>query len=213
LAGYLRVNDLGTAPDVRFARAAAEAEEGLDLLVGRAVRSRPLRAAVAGFLLRRSRARAGLRELPKFVWLYPLGEIRRQLLLAGEELADRGTIQEADDVMFLTLSEAAEAAAGMDYRAEVATRRAEYGRETRRRRVPGLLLSDGTMPEALPDEETLGSGSDNAQLIGMAAAAGTATGAVRIVYDPATARIEPGDILVAPTTDPRWTPLFLTRAA
>jgi hypothetical protein len=34
----------------------------------------------------------------------------------------------------------------------------------------------------------LGSGSDNAQLIGMAAAAGTATGAVRIVYDPATAR-------------------------
>ena len=213
MAGYLRVNDLGTAPDVRFARAAAEAEEGLDLLVGRAVRSRPLRAAVAGFLLRRSRALAGLRELPKFVWLYPLGEIRRQLLLAEGELADRGTIHEADDVMFLTLSEAAEAAAGMDYRAEAATRRAEYGRETRRRRVPGLLLSDGTMPEALPDEETLGSGSDNAQLIGMAAAAGTATGAVRIVYDPATARIEPGDILVAPTTDPRWTPLFLTRAA
>ena len=124
LAGYLRVNDPETAPDVRFARAAAaEAEQGLDLLVGRAVRSRPLRAAVAGFLLRRSRALAGLRELPKFVWLYPLGEIRRQLLLAGEELADRGTINQADDIMFLTLSEAAEAAAGMDYRARAATRR------------------------------------------------------------------------------------------
>ena len=63
------------APDVRFARAAAEAEEDLDLLVGRAVQSRP-RPAVAGYLLRRSRALAGLRELPKFVWLYPLGEIR-----------------------------------------------------------------------------------------------------------------------------------------
>jgi hypothetical protein len=75
-------------------------------------------------MLRRSRALAGLRELPTFVWLYPLGEIRRQLLLAGEELADRGTIHEADDVMFLTLSEAAEAAAGMDYRAEAASRRA-----------------------------------------------------------------------------------------
>jgi pyruvate,water dikinase len=210
LAGYLRVNDPGTAPDVRFARAAAEAEQSLDQLVGRAVRSQPLRAALAGFLLRRSRALAGLRELPKFVWLYPLGEIRRQLLLAGEELAERRTINQADDIMFLTLSEAAEAAASMDCRAKAATRRAEYQRETRRRRVPGLLLSDGTMPEAVPDEDTLGLGSDNDRLIGMPAAAGTATGTVRVVYDPATARIEPGDILVAPTTDPGWTPLFLT---
>jgi pyruvate,water dikinase len=210
LAGYLRVNDPETAPDVRFARAAAEAEEGLDLLVGRAVRSRPLRAALAGFLLRRSRALAGLRELPKFVWLYPLGEIRRQLLLAGEQLADRGTINQADDIMYLTLSDAAEAAAGMDHRATAATRRAEYQRETRRRRVPGLLLSDGTMPEALPDQETLGLGADDDRLIGMPAAAGTATGIVRVVNDPSTARIEPGDILVAPTTDPGWTPLFLT---
>jgi pyruvate,water dikinase len=157
---------------------------------------------VAGFLLRRSRALAGLRELPKFVWLYPLGEIRRQLLLAGKELADRGMIKTADDIVFLTLAEAAEAAAGMDYRARAATRRTEYERETRRRRVPGLLLSDGTMPEALPDEETLALGSDNDRLIGMPAAAGTATGTVRVVYDPTTARIEPGDILVAPTTDP-----------
>jgi rifampicin phosphotransferase len=210
LAGYLRVSDPETAPDVRFARAAAEAEQSVNLLIGRAVRSRPIRAIGAGFLLRRSRALAGLRELPKFVWLYPLAEMRRQLLLAGMELAEHGTISEADDIMFLTLSEAAEAAAGMDHRARAATRRAQYEREKRRGRVPGLLLSDGTMPEALPDEETRGLGSDNDRLIGVPAAAGTATGTVRVVYDPATARIEPGDILVAPTTDPGWTPLFLT---
>jgi rifampicin phosphotransferase len=210
LAGYLRVTDPDTAPDLRFARAAAEADESLDLLVGRALRSRPLRAAMAGFLLRRSRALAGLRELPKFVWLYPLGEVRRQLLLAGEELTHASTINRADDIMFLTLSEAAEAAAGTDQRVRAATRRAEYERETRRRRVPGLLLSDGTIPEALPDEETLTTDSEADRLIGMPAAAGTAAGTVRVVYDPATARIEPGDILVAPTTDPGWTPLFLT---
>jgi pyruvate,water dikinase len=44
----------------------------------------------------------------------------------------------------------------------------------------------------------------------MPAAAGVATGRARIVHDPATARIEPGDILVAAATDPGWTPLFLT---
>jgi hypothetical protein len=46
--------------------------------------------------------------------------------------------------------------------------------------VPGLLLSDGTMPEALPDEDNLGLGSGNDRLIGMPAAAGTATGSVRL---------------------------------
>jgi rifampicin phosphotransferase len=44
----------------------------------------------------------------------------------------------------------------------------------------------------------------------MPAAPGRATGTARVVHDPATARIEPGDILVAATTDPGWTPLFMT---
>jgi rifampicin phosphotransferase len=30
------------------------------------------------------------------------------------------------------------------------------------------------------------------------------------VLDPLGARLEPGEILVAPSTDPGWTPLFLT---
>jgi rifampicin phosphotransferase len=206
LAGYLRVKDPEQAAEDRFTRAASEAEEALDRLIGRAMRTRPPRA-LAGFLLRRSRELAGLRELPKFVWLYPLREVRRQLLLAGAELANVGQLQQADDIMFLTLDEAEAAAEGSDQRELAASRRAEHERETRRTRVPGLLLSDGTMPENLPDDTVR---HDDNTLVGMPAAAGVATGSARIVHDPATARIEPGDILVAVTTDPGWTPLFLT---
>ena len=36
------------------------------------------------------------------------------------------------------------------------------------------------------------------------------TGVARVVLDPVGARLEPGEILVAPSTDPGWTPLFLT---
>jgi rifampicin phosphotransferase len=207
LAGYLRLEDPEQAPDHRFTRAAIEAEETLDRLIGRAMRTRPLRAAVAGFLLRRSRELAGLRELPKFVWLYPLREVRRQLLLAGAALADLGLLNQADDVMFLTLAEAAAAAEGSDQHGLAAMRRADHEREIRRPRVPGLLLSDGTMPQNLPDEAAR---QDENTLVGMPAAAGIATGNARIVHDAATARIEPGDILVAATTDPGWSPLFLT---
>jgi pyruvate,water dikinase len=47
-------------------------------------------------------------------------------------------------------------------------------------------------------------------LIGSPASAGTVTGIARVITDPVGARLEPGEILVAPSTDPGWTPLFLT---
>jgi len=31
-----------------------------------------------------------------------------------------------------------------------------------------------------------------------------------VILDPAGAHLEPGEILIAPSTDPGWTPLFLT---
>jgi pyruvate,water dikinase len=36
------------------------------------------------------------------------------------------------------------------------------------------------------------------------------TARARVILDPTGARLEPGEILVAPSTDPGWTPLFLT---
>jgi pyruvate,water dikinase len=35
------------------------------------------------------------------------------------------------------------------------------------------------------------------------------TARARVILDPHDARLEPGEILVAPSTDPGWTPLFL----
>lgn len=206
IAGYLRVTDPEQAPDRRFARAAADAEAKIDELVARARRGRPVRARLAGFFLRRGRAVAGLRELPKFAWLYAFEEMRRQLLAAGAELQERGVLERADDIMFLDFREALDAAAGADQRRLVESRRAVHAHEVARRSVPGVVLSDGTVPEALVPSTPPADGA----LIGMAAAPGTATGRARVVLDPANARIEPGEILVAPTTDPGWTPLFLT---
>ena len=46
--------------------------------------------------------------------------------------------------------------------------------------------------------------------MGTPASAGTVTAAARVILDPIGAHLEPGEILVAPSTDPGWTPLFLT---
>lgn len=51
-------------------------------------------------------------------------------------------------------------------------------------------------------------------LTGLAACPGVATGTARVINDPAEAsELQPGDILVAPMTDPGWTPLFTSAAA
>ncbi|MEV0831096.1 PEP/pyruvate-binding domain-containing protein [Nonomuraea rubra] len=209
IANYLRVDDPEQAPDLRFKAAAAKAERMIETLSRRARARRPVRGRLAVFFMRRSRQLTGLRELAKFAWLPAIQACRRQLLLAGADLADRGRLERADDIMFLTLEEARAAAHDEADHRELATmRRAEYERELRRRIVPGALLSDGTDVEALAPAQP----AQDGVLTGMSGAAGQATGRARVIRDPVGARIEPGEILVAPTTDPGWTPLFMTAA-
>jgi len=51
-------------------------------------------------------------------------------------------------------------------------------------------------------------------LVGVSGSPGTATGRARVVLDPADPfALEPGDVLVAPITDPAWTPLFVPAVA
>jgi phosphoenolpyruvate synthase/pyruvate phosphate dikinase len=50
-------------------------------------------------------------------------------------------------------------------------------------------------------------------LRGTGVSPGVASGIARVIHSPAGARLEPGEVLVAPSTDPGWTPLFLTASA
>ncbi len=51
-------------------------------------------------------------------------------------------------------------------------------------------------------------------LTGLAGCPGTATGRARVIHSPFEGHdLEPGDVLVAPITDPSWTPLFVPACA
>ena len=140
-----------------------------------------------------------------------LAHIRAQLAAVGAELAQAGLLAKPDDVFFLDLLQTRAALAGTDLRAVVAQRHQDYERELRRRQVPRVMLSDGTQPEALttPGQQPAKGG----QLTGTPASAGTVTATARVVLDPIGTHLQPGEILVAPSTDPGWTPLFLTASA
>jgi phosphohistidine swiveling domain-containing protein len=207
LANYLRLDDPELAPDVQFRRAAMEAKEMVAEFTRRAARRGRLRATLVGFCLRRARALAGLREMPKFCIVLLFAQVRALLWPVGEELAKAGRLESAEDIFFITLPEARAALVGDDLRSVVRERRASYTREVQRRHVPRVLLSDGTEPAAEAHDAL---GAADGILQGTPASGGVATGLARVILDPNDASLEPGEILVAPSTDPGWTPLFLT---
>jgi pyruvate,water dikinase len=206
LVNYLRLDNPELAPDVQFRRAAREAEEMVVDLTRRAASQGRLRGALVGFCLNRARALAGLREVPKFYAVLMLARARALLRSVGEELVRTGRLEETDDVFFVTLPETRATLAGDDLRPVVRERRAAYEHELNRRHVPRILLSDGTDPET--GIHVAEAPSDTIR--GTPASSGTVTAKARVILNPTGAHLEPGEILVAPSTDPGWTPLFLT---
>ncbi|TME34071.1 MAG: phosphoenolpyruvate synthase [Chloroflexi bacterium] len=204
IANYLRLGDEATAPDVQFARGAREAEAMIKTLASRV---HGPRRAILRFLLGRVRLLGGLREQPKFQIMRVFALGHALIAPVGAELAERGLLDAADDAFFLTLPELRHAIAGEDLRRTVVDRRALYRREQGRRHVPRVLLSDGTDAETELPAATAGG------IRGTPASPGIARGIARVILSPVGARLEPGEVLVAPSTDPGWTPLFLTAGA
>jgi pyruvate,water dikinase len=207
LAGYVRLDPDAETPEQHFAAGARDARATMNELIARARRRSRLRARAVRFCLRRARALIGIREMPKFLVMIALRTARASMLRIGAELADAGRIETADDIAFLDFDDAKAGAAGADLRAVVRARRERYDAELRRRHVPRVLLSDGTELEALASH---GETDDPGTLRGTPASAGMVTAHARVILDPVGAQLEPGEILVAPSTDPGWTPLFLT---
>jgi phosphohistidine swiveling domain-containing protein len=145
--------------------------------------------------------------MPKFLMITAIARARAVLLGIGDELAAAGALADPADVAYLDFDEIVAAASGVPVRTTVAQRRAEYAAELRRRHVPRVLLSDGTEPEAVARDA---GPPQPGTLTGTPASAGVVTAIARVVLEPEHARLMPGEILVAPSTDPGWTPLFLT---
>jgi len=211
LQSYLRI-DPASAPNLLFARGEQSALAAVEQLATLAsaghagfIKEKVVRAAA-----RRVRLLVGARESPKFFAIRAMGIARRALMEVGLEFVGAGTIDQPDDLVFLTLDEleqlaASRSAPAADWKSIVAGRRAAYQRELRRRQVPRVLVSDGRA-----FYEGLGSAAAGGDLItGSPVSPGVVVGIVHVVLDPHTARLIPGEILVCPGTDPAWTPLFM----
>lgn len=208
LQSYLQI-DPGQAPDVLFKRGELAAQAAIEKIAA-AARRQPggwLKEKLVRGAARRIRLLMGARESPKFYIIRAMGIVRKALLEAGREFAAAGTIERADDLVFLKVAELEELTrrGQRDWKALIAGRRRVYERELRRRQVPRVLVSDG---RAFYDG--LGAETDGEDVItGSPVSPGVAEGVVHVVLDPHGTQLAPGEILVCPGTDPAWTPLFM----
>ncbi len=160
-------------------------------------------------LCRVARAGLGLREHPKFAIVRLMGVVRPEVIAAGEELVSRGQIADANHVWHLGIFELSDAIdnSKTDLHQEIHSRVEQFKRD-KTRRPPIAISSDGEIPSLADDREGIPANA----LPGTAASAGVAEGIARVITDPQREVLQAGEILVAPFTDPGWTPLFVHAA-
>ncbi|GAY17788.1 PEP/pyruvate-binding domain-containing protein [Mycobacterium sp. shizuoka-1] len=196
----------------RVETGAADSVRAADNLVAQVHRRRGAwRAWLLGSVLRRHRELGGLREWPKFDMVRAIALGRRVLGRVGSVLVDEGLLGAVDDVYYLTPTELRAALRGQceGLAMAAAANRKEFRRELRRRAVPRILVSDG---EAIYGARRARSDAKG-RLLGTAVAPGSYDGVVRVLDSPVGATLQPGEVLVAASTDPGWTPLFLVAGA
>jgi pyruvate,water dikinase len=185
--------------------------------IERAARRGPLgwlRGPVIRGLIGRVRAAHALREHHKFALVELLGLLHDAALEVGAMLVADGAAARADEVFLLDLRDvraAAEAHARGASLAGYAPRIAEARRVEARHRgltPPAVMTDEGESPP-LPAP----SGAPPGALVGTAVSSGVIEARARVISDPARETLEAGEVLVAPFTDPGWTPLFMHASA
>ena len=153
---------------------------------------------------------AGTRDTPKHHILLFNYAVRKRTLIEGQRLVREGRLDTAEDVFDLTFRDLESAARdpSLDLR-EVRKERTSFLKilEAQVTTFPLMIDSRGRILRPPARQERPG------ELSGMAVSPGVVTGRVKVLHSPHEKPIDKGDVLVAYTTDPGWTPLFMNAAA
>ena len=156
------------------------------------------------------------RERAKTNVVRVINEMRMALREYGRRFVEQGVIDEVEHIFMLTDAELDQIRFAPDqFRPVIADRWAQY--RTLFDYEP-VFVVNGRVP-ALAEmtrrsDKRVDKAVSGTVLRGSAGSGGVATGRARVILDAADpAGLEPGDVLIAPQTDPSWVPLFVPAAA
>lgn len=162
-------------------------------------------------LLKQVESSVELREMAKSVMVLMYEPIRKAIHELGRRFNDQGILKEQADIYFCTMAEIISVMSGYcDGRGQAILVNERKAARIEQQAVspPDYIIDE--VPQFAKYENPL----DGNALRGLGVAAGRAAGQAKLVAHPNEGgKLQPGDVLVAPSTDPGWTPLFLKVSA
>jgi phosphohistidine swiveling domain-containing protein len=168
----------------------------------------PLKRAAFNRLLTRAQRFVTVRENSKDHLIRLFMMWRRLLVALGDRWHAQGVLRRPEDVFFLTLTEMRAVAAGAaeeDMQARIEQRKSEY--EIYRDITPPITVLGRFTPQPRPPVRE----DATAEFLnGLAVCPGIVRGKARVIQNlEDESHVLPGEILVAPFTDPGWTPYLV----
>jgi len=173
------------------------------------------RTPLLRWLARKLRESMAARERAKSAMVCVIWPVRRMVLEIGRRMMAAGQLDAPEQAFELAHSDWAcwlrgywDGAGARELAGDRAARRERWLAED----CPDVIMEepDGRMAAAAPPVALQGAGVWN----GIGVSPGVSSGAARVVRTPRdAAHLQEGDVLVAPSTDPGWTPLFLRASA
>jgi pyruvate,water dikinase len=204
---FMTVDDEGFDPEATHQRLVEERRRAYEELMRR---SGWLRRVLLRRVHRIIELFTGARDTPKHQIVLFNYALRKRALIEGRRMVREGRLNAAENVFDLTVRdlESAKLDASLDLR-EVREERTRFLNILKAQvtEFPQVIDSRGRILRPAPREEKPG------ELSGMAVSPGVVTGPVKVLRDPHEKPVHKGDVLVAYTTDPGWTPLFVNAAA
>ena len=154
-------------------------------------------------LIKVHRSLIGIREHPKYFIVQNLDMIKQAILQEAAKLVAAGILEQPEEVFWFSLQEIKEMIETQRVERNVITMRKEKFQHDGKLTPPRAITSEGEIITAKP-----GAHVPPSALAGSPVSAGTVEGRARVILKLEEAKMDKGDILVAPYTDPAWTPLF-----
>jgi len=161
--------------------------------------------------VKQARKGSQMREMAKYIYLKPFEPTRLLFQEIGRRLVEREILNEQADVYHCAMTELGSLLSG--YWDGTGLKVLVEERKHLREELSELDPPDVIIDE-VPQTRSISAQATGQVLTGLGVAAGRATGKARLIHHPhENIRLQAGDVLVAPSTDPGWTPLFLRAKA
>lgn len=159
-----------------------------------------------------------LREMGKNACIRLIHEAKLALMEVGARMVDQGVISDPQQLFMLLDDELDGFLANPQSMADTISDRDRVFAQLQTLEPPYIIKREDGVPPLSAWPTRAAGGADLAVaaevLQGAPGAPGVASGTARVVLDPSNpGAIGPGDIMIAPTTDPSWVPLFLSAEA